>query len=86
MRLAALCLVLASPLIAGCAGHSFDCAIGEVHSDCAPGTAGHEKRVQLEQETKTISAIDDARCRSYARDTQSYLECRRRMAEHRKPF
>ena len=86
MRLVPLYLALASLLIAGCAGHSFDCVIGEARSDCAPGTAGHEKKVQQEQETKTFSAIDDARCRSYAKDAQSYLECRRKAAEDRKSF
>jgi hypothetical protein len=86
MRMAPLYLGLASLLIVGCAGHSFDCVIGEARNDCAPGTAGNEKRVQQEQEAKDLSTIDDARCRAYAKDAQSYLECRRRAAENRKPF
>jgi|GEM_PF-910161 hypothetical protein len=77
---------IVSLLVAGCAGHSFDCAIGEARSDCAPGTPGGEKRVQQEQEARTFSAIDDARCRSLAKDSQGYYECRHKMEETRKSF
>ena len=86
MRSALTVAGLVSLLVAGCAGHSFDCAIGEARSDCAPGTPGAERRVQQEQETKTFSAIDDARCRSLAKDSQSYYECRRKTEETRKSF
>ena len=68
MRPALIVAGIVSLLFAGCAGHSFDCVIGEARSDCAPGTPGGEKRVQQEQEARTFSAIDDARCRSLANE------------------
>jgi hypothetical protein len=86
MRPALIIAGIVSLLVAGCAGHSFDCAIGEARSDCAPGTPGGEKRVQQEQEARTFSAIDDARCRSLAKDSQGYYECRHKMEETRKSF
>jgi hypothetical protein len=86
MRIALIFAGLASLLVVGCAGYSFDCVVGEARSDCAPGTPGGEKRVQQEQEARTFSAIDDARCRSFAKDSQGYYECRRKMEETRKTF
>jgi len=86
MRIALIFAGFASLLVVGCAGHSFDCVIGEARSDCAPGTPGGEKRVQQEQEARTFSAIDDARCRSLAKDSLGYYECRRKMEETRKTF
>jgi hypothetical protein len=86
MRLAPLYLGLAILLLVGCARSTFDCAIGEPRSDCAPGTAGAEKRMQQQQDAKTFNTIDDARCRSFAKDSQSYLDCRRKAAETRKTF
>jgi len=85
-RLAVMFAGLASLLVVGCAGNSFDCAIGEAHTDCAPGTPGAERRLQQEQEAKTFSAIDDARCRSLANDSQGYYECRHKAEERRKLF
>jgi hypothetical protein len=86
MRLTPLYSALMILLLVGCARSTFDCAIGEVRNDCAPGTAGAEKRIQQEQEAKTFNTIDDARCRSFAKDSQSYLDCRRKAAETRKTF
>ena len=85
MRLALL-FPACSLLIVGCARHSIDCAMGEAHSDCAPGTAGSEKRLQQEQDAKALNAIDEARCHSFAKDSQSYYECRSKMEETRKSF
>jgi hypothetical protein len=80
MRLTPLILVFACVLFAGCAGHSVDCAMGADHSDCAPGTAGHDVMVQQQEATKSFAAIDDARCRSYGAEpgSQAYVDCRRR--------
>jgi hypothetical protein len=86
MRLALLFPALASLLIVGCARHSIDCAMGEAHSDCAPGTAGSEKRLQQEQDAKALNAIDEARCHSFGKESSQYLDCRRRAAEARKSF
>jgi hypothetical protein len=86
MRLALLFPALASLLIVGCARHSIDCAMGEALSDCAPGTAGSEKRLQQEQDAKALNAIDETRCHSFGKDSSQYLDCRRRAAEARKSF
>jgi hypothetical protein len=33
--------LLAVPLLAGCANHPVDCAVGFYHADCLPGTPGY---------------------------------------------
>ena len=77
MRLTPLMLVLASILIAGCAGHSVDCAVGVGHSDCAPDTAGHEVVKQEQQADKSVAAIDDAKCSAYTDPgSAAYNQCR----------
>ena len=78
-------LMLASVSIAGCAGHSTDCASGASETDCAPGTAGYEQKIQKEQDAKAVASIDDARCLSLGGDRGSpvYLECRRRATSDR---
>jgi hypothetical protein len=89
MRLTPLILVLAGVLMAGCAGHSADCALGtSVRGDCAPGTEGHARMMQQQQDAKATAAIDDARCRSYGGDPGSpaYIECRRQKMSDRKLF
>jgi len=86
MRLTAVFLGLASFLLVACARNTIDCAMGEARIDCAPGTAGAEKKVQLEEAAKTFDAIDDARCRSYSRDSLGYLECRSKAAGSRQSF
>ena len=86
MRLTAIFLGLASFLLVACARNAIDCAMGEARSDCAPGTAGAEKKAQLEEAAKTFNAIDDARCRSFSTDSQSYFECRRKAAGARQSF
>jgi hypothetical protein len=86
MRLAAVFLGLASLLLVACARNSLDCAMGEARSDCASGTAGAEKRALQEEAAKTFDAIDDTRCRSFANDSRSYLECRRKAADARQSF
>jgi hypothetical protein len=85
MRQMPLIFMFASILMGGCAGHSTDCAMGVGHSDCAPGTAGHEVMVQQQQADKSVAAIDDARCRSYGAEPGSpaYTECRRRATANR---
>jgi hypothetical protein len=86
MRLPALFLGLASLLLVACARNTVDCAMGEARSDCAPGTAGAEKRALQEEAARTFETIDDTRCRSFANDLQSYLECRRKVANARQSF
>ena len=86
MRLRPLIFMFASILMGGCAGHSTDCAMGVGHSDCAPGTAGHEVMEQQQQQAdKSVAAIDDARCRSSGAELGSpaYSECRRRATANR---
>jgi hypothetical protein len=85
MRLAPLYLGLAILLLVGCARSTFDCAIGEPRSDCAPGTAGAEKRMQQEQDAKTFNAIDDARCRSFAKDSKAIWTAATRPQKREKP-
>jgi len=86
MRLPALFLGLASLLLVACARNSLDCAMGEARSDCAPGTPGAEKRSLQEEAARTFDAIDDTRCRSFANNLQSYLECRRKAENARQSF
>jgi outer membrane PBP1 activator LpoA protein len=78
-------LLLASISMAGCTGHSTGCTLGTSQTDCAPGTAGYEQKIQKEQDTKAIASIDDARCLSSSgeRGSPAYLECRRRVASDR---
>jgi hypothetical protein len=67
MRLPALFLGLASLLLVACARNTVDCAMGEARSDCAPGTAGAEKRALQEEAARTFETIDDTRCRSFTK-------------------
>jgi hypothetical protein len=70
-------LLLASILIAGCTGHSVDCSMGVGHSDCAPNTAGREVAKQEQEADKSVAAIDDAKCRTYANPgSAAYNQCR----------
>jgi hypothetical protein len=61
---------------------------GTGHTGCSPGTAGYEQAAQQQQDTKTMSTIDDARCRSYGAQPGSvaYSECRRKMIADRNMF
>ena len=79
MHLTPLMLVLASVLIAGCAGHSANCTMGVGHSDCPPGTEGYKQMLQQQQDEKAIAAIDDVRCRSEGAEpgSEAYVKCRR---------
>jgi hypothetical protein len=82
MRLAPSILMLASILIAGCAGHSAECITGVAHPDCAPGTAGHEASALQQETEKTFAAMDDARCRAFGYEpgSQAFADCRRRAS------
>ncbi len=86
MRLTAVFLGLASLLLVACARNAIDCAMGEVRNDCAPGTAGAERKAQQEEAAKAFNAIHDARSRSFSRDSQSYLICRGKAANARQSF
>jgi len=86
MRLTAVFLGLASLLFVACTRNAIDCAMGEVRNDCAPGSAGAERKAQQEEAAKTFNAIDDARCRSFSRDSQSYLVCRGKATDARQSF
>jgi hypothetical protein len=63
-------LILCSSL-AGCANHPIDCAVGFVHADCLPGTAGYA-------DPDKFAATDDKACQSYGlkTGTQEYADCR----------
>ena len=87
MRLSSAAAVLAGLLLLGCAGHSVDCETGAANKDCAPGTEGHARLLQQQQDNKTVEGIDDTRCRSFAQPgSQAYLACRRRAEGDRKRF
>jgi hypothetical protein len=36
-----LALIVGAAILAGCANHPVDCAVGIYHADCLPGTAGY---------------------------------------------
>jgi len=69
MRLYAI--VLACGLLAGCANHPIDCAVGFHHGDCLPGTAGYD-------DPDKFAAVDDRACQSYGMKpgTSQYADCR----------
>ena len=86
MRLTSLMVVLAGAVVAGCAGHSVDCTMGNGQTGCAPGTEGYQRMLQQQQDAKTTATIDDARCRSYGAEPGSpaYVACRRKtIADHK---
>lgn len=68
-------------VVAGCAHHPVDCAVGFYHADCLPGTAGYS-------DPADFSAVDDKNCRSYglAFGTSEYAACRVQFTQqHRSP-
>jgi hypothetical protein len=68
-------------LLAGCANHPIDCAVGFYHADCLPGTAGYS-------DPNKFAASDDENCRSYdlAFGTPDYAACRVQFSQqHRSP-
>jgi hypothetical protein len=84
MREKLFILALASIQIAGCAGHSVECALGTGHTDCATGTAGHEVNKLEQQAGKSVAAIDDAKCRAYANPgSTAYGQCRAEFRRQR---
>jgi len=66
-------------LLAGCANHPVDCAIGFHHDDCLPGTAGYD-------DPKKFEKVDDEQCRSYGLvfGTPEYADCRVKLESARK--
>jgi hypothetical protein len=58
-------------VVAGCANHPIDCAVGFYHADCLPGTAGYS-------DPNKFAGVDDENCRSYglAFGTPEYAACR----------
>jgi hypothetical protein len=78
MRSAALSAVL----LAGCAHHPLDCAVGFYHEDCLPGTRAYEEQRQRAGDNATQ---DDATCKSYGLiyGTQQYASCRMDLANQR---
>jgi hypothetical protein len=78
-----LLLTAAILVLAGCANHPLDCAIGLIAwDDCLPGTKGYEVRQQslknlsVTRDEKT--ATDDAICQSYGAKpgSDAYVSCR----------
>ena len=69
MRVTAILIVLV--IIAGCANHPVDCALGFHHADCLPGTAGYD-------DPDKFAAVDDKACQSYGLKpgTNEYADCR----------
>jgi hypothetical protein len=71
-------IFIAAPILAACANHPVDCAMGVYHDDCLPDTlAFRQARV----------ANDDATCRLYgfAVDTPDYAYCRQAIVNERLP-
>jgi hypothetical protein len=70
-RLDVCSALLAAGLLAGCANHPVDCALGFHHSDCLPGTAGYD-------DPHKFDAADDKQCQSYGLKpgTDAYASCR----------
>lgn len=65
-------------LLAGCANHPMDCAVGFHHSDCLPGTAGYD-------DPNKFAGKDDEQCRSYGLTpgTHDYADCRLKLSSSR---
>lgn len=88
MRLTPLIIALTCIVNVGCAKNSLECMTGTGQIGCAPGTAGYEQAAQQQEDTKTMSTLDDARCRSYGDQPGSaaYAECRRKTMAARNMF
>lgn len=68
-------------LLAGCANHPIDCAVGFYHADSLPGTAGYSDPAKF-------SAEDDKNCQSYGLQfgRPEYAACRVQFTQqHRSP-
>lgn len=68
-------------VVAGCAHHPVDCAVGFYHADCLPGTAGYS-------DPGDFASEDDKNCKSYglAFGTPEYAACRVQFTQqHRSP-
>jgi hypothetical protein len=72
-------IVVGAALLAGCANHPLDCAVGLTHPDCLPGTAGYSNPSKFEQ-------ADDAQCKSYGLTfgTPQYADCRVKLSAQHK--
>lgn len=64
-------IIFASVVLAGCANHPIDCAVGFHHADCLPGTAGYD-------DPDKFARVDDQACQSYGikPGTSGYADCR----------
>jgi hypothetical protein len=79
LALIGLIVTLTLPtLLAGCANHPVDCAVGFSHGDCLPGTAGYRANVSRD-------SADDNTCRAYGLKFGSteYAQCRQNIANQR---
>jgi hypothetical protein len=85
----ALLLIATTVALVGCANHPVDCALGFVHDDCLPGTAGYDKIVNLQQQkAAAIAARQEAdrnRCINYGfqEGTESFAQCRMTIDQQR---
>ena len=79
MRLTSCALMLVSTLIGGCASSRVDCSMGAGKNGCFPGTEQYDEMLMQQQDAKSASEIDAARCSSYgAPGSPANAECRRR--------
>jgi len=72
---------LMAAVLAGCANHPIDCAVGFYHADCLPGTAGYS-------DPNKFADVDDKQCRSYGLSpgTSEYADCRIKLSSrHQSP-
>lgn len=69
-----LFLTLSLLSIAGCSHHPLDCAIGRVHDDCMPGTAGFNANPHLTPSQRAWAEADVARKECQEKKTRGELK------------
>ncbi|QAY87199.1 hypothetical protein CUN61_26080 [Pseudomonas arsenicoxydans] len=80
LLLSSMVLVLAS-----CANHPGECALGTPRADCLPGTNGYierQRRIHVATEERTSKeSADDQMCRSYGAvpGSDAYVNCRAQL-------
>jgi hypothetical protein len=69
----------------GFAGHPLDCAVGFMHADCQPGTAGYQAIENSRAAAQAQTANDDAYCRSLgvSPGSDGYVQCRMNLDNQR---
>jgi len=82
-----LLLISVMLVLAGCANHPGECALGTPRADCLPGTNGYaerQRRIHVAAEERSIKeSADDQKCRSYGAKpgTDTYVNCRAQLEQ-----